>query len=101
MLTTILLGSIGQLQLTLHQRLYSRTEIWRGVCLLTDRAVYNIIKTVFTSMTMCRDVSLPDLHPTDLLQTFTCAIDINNQSWRIFLLHCLKNIKLLYGKKIV
>ena len=83
-------GSIGQLQLTLRQRLYSecqrrniwlagwRTEVWRGVCLLTDRAVYSIIMTMFTSMTRRRDVSLPLQHSTELSQTFTCAIDIIN-----------------------
>ena len=81
-----LYGSIGKLQLTLHQRLYSewqrhkhmtgRLTHWRGVCLLTDRAVYKIIMSVFTSMTWRWDVCLPAQHSTESLQTFTCAIDV-------------------------
>ena len=46
------------------------------MCLLTDSAVYNIIMMVFTSMTRRRDIWLPAQHSTELLQTFTCAIDI-------------------------
>ena len=52
----------------------SRIQDWRGVCLPTDKAVYNIIMTVFTRR---RDVCIPTQHSTELLQTFTCVIDIS------------------------